>query len=78
MWLPDTPQDSDNRKADRVFSDEWLPELESIMQDWDRSWSNLPYSLPLKDSTGLDCWRDMFDDGLTPEQAFAEDQLCWV
>ncbi len=78
MWLPDTAQDRDNRVADRVFADEWLPELERLMAEWDGKYGNLPYALPLRDSTGLDCWREMFDDGLTPERAFGEDQQAWI
>lgn len=77
MHLPDTAQDHDNRVADRMFADEWLPALEQVMRDWDTSWGNLPYTLPLAESTGIDCWREMFDNGLLPDDAFFEDQNSW-
>lgn len=77
MYLPDTPQDHDNRVADLVFEDMWLPALEQAMREWDRAHGNLPYKLPLSQSTGIACWREMFDDGLTPDEALREDQRAW-
>lgn len=56
---------------------EWLAALERIMGEWDRKYGNLPYALPLKSSTGLDCWREMFDEQMTPQEAFDEDQSSW-
>ncbi|MDX2308105.1 MAG: hypothetical protein NW216_07700 [Hyphomicrobium sp.] len=48
----------------------WLKRLDDVMRDWQTSWGNLPYILPLADSTGLDCWREMYDYGLSPQDAF--------
>lgn len=62
---------------DSHFRDEWIPALESVMSDWQKSWGDLPYRLPLKDSTGLECWRVYYDDCLTAEQAFWADQENW-
>jgi len=56
---------------------QWLDHLESIMREWDAKHGNLPYALPLAESTGLDCWRDSYDDGMTPADAFASDQSHW-
>lgn len=77
MWLPDTPQDTDNREREVEFVDEWIPQLEKVMADWQRSWGNLPYALPLRGSTGLECWRSSFEDGMTPQDAFWSDQENW-
>lgn len=43
----------------------WLNDLEKIMAAWDVKWGNLPYDLPL-DHSPESCWRDSFDDGMTP------------
>ena len=75
--LPDTPQDRDNRDHERHFRDEWIPELERIMELWDSRHKNLPYQLPLEHHTGLDCWQIMFDNGLSPNEAFEDDKDCW-
>ena len=56
----------------------WLEKLEAVMREWDKAWGNLPYTLPLSDSTGLECWREYYDDGYTPEATFYDDQSCWV
>ena len=53
-------------------------DLERIMQEWDLVYGNLPYTLPLLDSTGLECWKCFYIDGYTPEHTFAEDQQAWV
>lgn len=55
----------------------WVHELERIMQKWDATHGNLPYRLPLADSTGLECWQEAFDDGMSPQEAFDEDRHCW-
>lgn len=56
----------------------WLSELERIMGEWQAAWGNLPYKLPLRESTGLDCWREYYDDEYTPERTFYDDQSAWV
>ena len=68
---------TDPRTGGKLTFDMWMDLLEAIMRDWQTSWGNLPYSLPLADSTGLDCWRDSYDDGLSPLDAFHADQECW-
>lgn len=65
-------------EADDAKWQEWLTELERIMGEWDSKYHNLPYTLPLRDSTGLDCWAEFYNDGYTPERAFGEDQQAWV
>lgn len=58
----------------------WMKDLERIAADWDAKHGNLPYRLPLSDermSTGTACWRGMYDDGMTPIEAFEEDQAAW-
>ena len=57
--------------------DQWVTDLERIMGEWDAKHGNLPYTLPLRDSTGLDCWRDGFDNDYTPQEAFESDQSYW-
>ena len=62
-----------------TFKD-WLASLETVMREWDAKHGNLPYTLPL---TGVDnegnvlCWKDSYDDGMTPEEAFASDRTYW-
>lgn len=73
----------DKAQLERSESDDakwqaWITELEGIMAEWDRAWGNLPYKLPLKDSTGHECWREYFDDDYSPERAFYDDQSCWT
>lgn len=59
----------------------WLDEFEAIASAWDKlAAGNLPYSLPLDRSEGnsnLLCWCDMFDEGMSPQEAFLEDQRYW-
>lgn len=56
---------------------EWIGNLESIMREWDAKHGNLPYTLPLSESTGLDCWHDAFADEMTPQETFDSDQSYW-
>lgn len=58
--------------------DQWVTELEHIASVWRDKNGNLPYRLPLCDSTGLECWRIHFDDDMTPQQAFDSDQSYWA
>jgi len=62
---------------DKLTFDEWIKQLESIMQTWDEKHGTLPYDLPLASSTGLDSWRDYYHDDFTPQGAFDEDKACW-
>lgn len=58
----------------------WLGELEKVMTAWDAKYGNLPYALPLdRDLTAGNnlCWRDSYDDGMTPQEAFDSDQSYW-
>lgn len=62
-----------------TFKD-WLASLEAIMRDWDAKHGNLPYTLPLTDTDNegnVLCWKDSYDDGMTPEEAFASDRTYW-
>ena len=58
---------------------EWIAELERLMAALVARYGHnaVPYTLPLKESTGLDCWYDMFDDCMTPQHALEEDALNW-
>lgn len=57
----------------------WVGQLEAVMQEWGNRYADgdAPYSFPLADGTGLQCWHDMYSDGYTPQQAFDEDKSCW-
>ena len=68
---------TDPHHSGKLTFDMWIERLETIMGEWERQWGNLPYTLPLKESTGLACWLEMYDDGLTPLHAFWEDQESW-
>lgn len=55
----------------------WVKSVETLMAEWDGRYHNLPYTLPLEDSTGLACWHDCYSDGMAPQQAFESDQSHW-
>lgn len=60
--------------------DAWLGELETIMGLWHLQHGDLPYDLPLDrsaDNGNVLCWRDSYDGGLTPQQAFDYDRTYW-
>ncbi len=58
---------------------EWIAALEKIMDEWAYSGGEgrTPYGLPLHETTGLECWHDMYRDGFTPQEAFDEDRDNW-
>lgn len=64
-------------EADDAAWPAWISEVERIAKAWDEKHGNYPYSLPLLQSTGHENWRDTFDDGMTPQEAFDEDQKHW-
>jgi len=50
------------------------------MREWDAAHGNLPYELPLdraEDNGNVLCWKDSYDDGMTPAQAFDSDKTYW-
>lgn len=54
---------------DRTF-EAWLAELNQIAGD--------AYGVPpMTAHTGEDCWHDMFEDGMTPHEAWDEEVACW-
>jgi hypothetical protein len=58
----------------------WLDQLEAIMRSWHEKHGNLPYALPLVRDPKCEAvisWRDSYDDGMTPQQAFESDQSYW-
>jgi len=72
MTIPAAPE--------RTSFTEWLAELERLMTEWDQQYGNLPYGFPLDkspDNGNVLCWRDSFDDGMTPGEAFASDRQYW-
>jgi hypothetical protein len=59
---------------------QWLDILEGLMREWDAAHGNLPYELPLdraEDNGNVLCWKDSYDDGMTPGQAFDSDKTYW-
>ena len=59
---------------------EWMDILEKLMGEWDGKYHNLPYPLPLdraKDNGNICCWRDSYDDGMTPQECFDSDKMYW-
>ncbi len=56
-----------------TFSEEWMPQLERIAWEWSVKAGVKFYPFPLSKSTGVECWREMFEDGLTPQEAMDED-----
>ena len=59
------------------FSD-WIEELEQVMEAWKAKYGERPYGEPtLEETTGLECWRDAYDLGMSPQQAFDEDRSYW-
>lgn len=58
------------------FSD-WMDKLEGLMDKFEAKHGQRPYSKPLAENTGLGCWYESFQDGMTPEEAFAADRDCW-
>ena len=49
--------------------DTWLNELNAEAARRDYAGANQFWQ-----GTGADCWRDSFDDGMTPAEALAEDE----
>lgn len=56
----------------------WIAELEAIMDDWGKKHEGRPYGNgTLAETTGLSCWMQSYDEGLSPQDAFDEDRDCW-
>jgi hypothetical protein len=55
----------------------WIADLEQVMRDWGAKYGNVPYEIPLAESTGLWCWHPYYADDYSPEDAFSEDQTYW-
>lgn len=64
-------------KSNGITFEAWIVELEAVASAWDKTHGNLPYTLPMADSIGVGCWRDAFEDDLTPQEAFDSDKSCW-
>lgn len=58
---------------------EWISRLEKVMQAWGDKYADgaAPYTLPLADGTGLECWHGMYEEGFTPREAFDDDRSNW-
>jgi hypothetical protein len=57
---------------------EWIVDLEKIMDGWKEKHGEKPYGDgPLSMTTGLESWRDFYDDGYSPLDAFEEDRTNW-
>jgi hypothetical protein len=58
----------------------WIGRLEKVLKEWGDKYGDgsPPYSLPLADGTGLECWHQMYEEGFTPQEAFDEDRSNWV
>lgn len=55
----------------------WIGQLEDVLKEWGRKHGEVPYGLPLSESTGLSCWYDSFRDDMTPQEAFDSDRSYW-
>lgn len=57
----------------------WIAQLDQVLADWGKRHceGDHPYGGHIARSTGLECWHQMWVDGMTPERAFAEDRLHW-
>lgn len=56
----------------------WIFELENVMQQFDHDFPGCsPYGLPLMTSTGWECWRQSYDEGMSPREAFNSDYQNW-
>jgi len=62
--------------ADADFM-KWIADLEKVIREWEGKYGNLPYEIPLSESTGLWCWHIYYANEFSPEDAFAEDQTYW-
>jgi len=65
--------------ADAAFMT-WIADLEKVMEQWGTTHGDgsSPYTLPLHEGTGLECWHDMYSEGFTPKEAFEEDRSNWI
>lgn len=58
--------------------DLWIAGLERAMDAWAARHGERPYGDgSLAETTGLECWRDYYEDGYSPHEAFLEDQSYW-
>lgn len=66
-------------KEDQFVFGTWIAQLEHIVRDYGQKHLNgdVPYGIPLRESTGLLCWHEMFAEGTTPREAFEADRECW-
>ena len=55
----------------------WVGQLEAAIADFDKRTGVVLYGAPLSETTGLECWHDMYVDGMTPQQALEEDLKHW-
>lgn len=52
---------------------EWLHEVDICAQRFfGGEWKGDPYTV----ATGFECWRDMYDDGYSPADAWGEEVSC--
>ena len=55
-------------EPDDITFDEWLLELDKVTHEYGHS----PESSYSKE-TGQECWREYYEDGYSPEEAYRED-----
>lgn len=58
-------------EATNLTFDEWLKQIDALAAKFfgGKSW---PQSYT--ESTGFDCWRNMYNDGLSPNDAWSEEE----
>lgn len=55
----------------------WLGEVTRLALRWQRGKLGYHYRLPLSLSASVDMWKDLFEHGLTPLEAFKDDLADW-
>ena len=55
----------------------FIDELEAVIDDWQSEFGNRPYLKPLARGTGLGCWKESYDDGMSAQEAFDADREYW-
>ena len=60
-------------EAERTAFTTFIDELEGILDGLKGKHGDRPYGKPLAKSTGLLCWKDSFDDGMSASEAFEMD-----
>ena len=58
----------------------WMADLERIMEEWASNYDGgiKPFGgATLSEITGLACWKECFDAGMTAHEAFNDGEIYW-